>query len=322
MIDFKYEVVKTMVCGKMVKVHWKPDPINTLDLINKGSIPIEMADGTKSYVDFRQLDHHNQFIDNPAACQIALQYYNDCKQNGGSFIVNHIDLDCVATGAILLGLIPRDQVDEFVKWAALDDIDPLNPILHQDPTPEMLKKIRIWKYMIGGPKNTGWAWIHGLTMLSDLFENPNHWEKNIIGLERKEAHRKVIAIEDYCNRIELDDKRAIFIGPSHVWGFDIQLGRLPDTNYNSVNGWRHHVVMSYVENTGKITIGCPNRTIAEHTFGKGGLSNIYPKLEKFKPTGWGGRITVGGSGRGIRLSLDEAKDCFHYLVDHIMANTA
>lgn len=103
----RYQYVKTGLCGRVVDVHWAPNSYKTLELIDKGCIPIEMAQGSRSYVDFRQLDHHNNLSDNPAASIMALPYYGDCKMYG-SFIMNHVDIDCVTTGAILLGLIPQD----------------------------------------------------------------------------------------------------------------------------------------------------------------------------------------------------------------------
>ena len=129
---------------------------------------------------------------------------------------------------------------------------------------------------------------------------------------------KKIAAEDYDRRIEFPDSRAIFIGPSRVWGFDIQMGRNPQEDINTSAGWRHHLIFSYVAAMGKVTMSCPNESVAEEIFGKGGMSNIYPLLEKFKPTGWGGRVAVGGSGRNIKLTLDEARECFEYLVSNVL----
>lgn len=312
-----YEVIRTMVGGRQIVLHWKPEIDKISGLIEKGVVPIEMAEGTISFCDDHELDHHNQFAANPAACIISLKYYGE-MEHGGQFMANHVDLDCVASAAVLLGLIPKDQVEEFVKWAGLDDTDPLSPELRQNPVPEMVKKIRAWKDATSGPKNSGWAWISALHLLISLFRNPEEWEQKIASLEQREEERKKIAAEDYDRRIEFPDSRAIFIGPSRVWGFDIQMGRNPQEDINTSAGWRHHLIFSYVAAMGKVTMSCPNESVAEEIFGKGGMSNIYPLLEKFNPTGWGGRAAVGGSGRNIKLTLDEARECFTYLVNNIM----
>nr|DAE84840.1 MAG TPA: hypothetical protein [Caudoviricetes sp.] len=315
----RYQYVKTGLCGRVVDVHWAPNSYKTLELIDKGCIPIEMAQGSRSYVDFRQLDHHNNLSDNPAASIMALPYYGDCKMYG-SFIVNHVDIDCVTTGAILLGLIPQDKVEEFAKTVAIADTDPFNPIMTTDQMSDMVKKIKLWNYssIISGYASP-WSWIHGVNILADLFEYPDRWEQMIGPMERKNARRKIIAMEDYCNRVEFDDKRAILITPSRAWGFDVQFGHFDGKSSNDPDGWRHHVVMSHVNSNGKITIACPNKTIAERTFGKGGLMNVYNKLEQFKPVGWGGSKTIGGSARHLPLSIEEARECFDYLVHEVMA---
>lgn len=312
-----YEVIRTMVGGRQIVLHWKPETNQISGLIEKGVVPIEMAEGTTSFCDDRQLDHHNQFTANPAACVMALPYYGELI-NGGQFMANHVDLDCVASAAVLLGLIPKDEVKEFVKWAGLDDVDPLSPELRQEPMPEMMKKIRAWKDATSGPKNSGWAWISALHLLISLFRTPEEWNEKITSLEQREMERRKIAAEDYENRIEYTDSRAIFIGPSRVWGFDIQMGRNPQKDINKAAGWRHQLIFSYVAAMGKVTMSCPNEAVAKELFGEGGMSNIYPLLEEFIPTGWGGRAAVGGSGRNTKLTLEEARECFTYLVSNIM----
>jgi hypothetical protein len=54
---------------------------------------------------------------------------------------------------------------------------------------------------------------------------------------------------------------------------------------------------------GVVSIGCPNKAVAEELFGVGGLMNVFPHL---LPAGWGGRESIGGSPRGLTLSFDQA----------------
>lgn len=42
---------------------------------------------------------------------------------------------------------------------------------------------------------------------------------------------------------------------------------------------------------------------AEKFFGKGGLKNVFAKIE---PQGWGGREAIGGSPRGQKLTREQA----------------
>jgi hypothetical protein len=75
----------------------------------------------------------------------------------------------------------------------------------------------------------------------------------------------------------------------NVWGFDIWYRWAP-------------VVVSFAERNKKVTLGCPDTETAERLFGPGGLFKVYEALGQ----GWGGREAVGGSPRGVPMTLDDA----------------
>jgi len=58
-------------------------------------------------------------------------------------------------------------------------------------------------------------------------------------------------------------------------------------------------VMRWDGGDGAVTLGCPNKAVAEAIFGAGGLLTVFPALE---PNGWGGREAVGGSPRGLQMT--------------------
>ena len=89
---------------------------------------------------------------------------------------------------------------------------------------------------------------------------------------------------------------------STTWGFDVWYGRQTDHAANTPEGWRFGVVLARVANTGAITIGSPNKAVAEAVFGEGGLKNVFPHLPR---EGWGGREAIGGSPRGEKMSVEE-----------------
>lgn len=77
---------------------------------------------------------------------------------------------------------------------------------------------------------------------------------------------------------------------SEVWGFDVWYAD-------------HAPVIVARTVRGNVTVGCPNIEEAERLFGKGGLKNVWQKLQ---PDGWGGRESIGGSPRGAILNREEA----------------
>ena len=55
------ELLNTFCRGRNIQLLWQPELETIPDRIAEGFVPIEMAEGTKSFVDFRCLDHHNDY---------------------------------------------------------------------------------------------------------------------------------------------------------------------------------------------------------------------------------------------------------------------
>jgi hypothetical protein len=79
---------------------------------------------------------------------------------------------------------------------------------------------------------------------------------------------------------------------SPVWGFDVWYAEVKP------------VIVAYVPDAARVTVGVRDIEVAERLFGHGGLKRVFPRLA---PAGWGGRETVGGSPRAVRLTLDETR---------------
>ena len=86
------------------------------------------------------------------------------------------------------------------------------------------------------------------------------------------------------------DKTRVVLVQGNVWGFDVWYQ------------WAS-VVVSYSSRLEKITLGCPDLETSEEIFGDGGLFRVYQSFGE----GWGGRETVGGSPRGQKKTLDDAR---------------
>lgn len=133
------EIIDTNIFSRKLKLFWRTRAEDIPRLISAGVVPIEMAEANTSYVDEMVLDHHNQYSHMPAACRIAMNFYGTLGQKNETcmLMVNHVDLDCVLTGAILLGILDNAEslgkpCERLARYAAMDDTDPLNPTLSQD----------------------------------------------------------------------------------------------------------------------------------------------------------------------------------------------
>ena len=85
-----------------------------------------------------------------------------------------------------------------------------------------------------------------------------------------------------------DSQARICITQSPVWGFDVWYRMAP-------------IVVSYAARLNKITVGVANVETAELLFGNGGLNRLWSLFGE----GWGGRESVGGSPRGLKLEFDQ-----------------
>ena len=300
------EIITTTIRGKDITLHWQPEEGDIPGLIEKGVIPIEMSEGTKSYVDGLCLDHHNEYSDKPSACITAMQYWNVAGDIPAvKLMANHVDLDCVATGVVLMGLLPSDLLERLTPEVGLLDTDPMNP-----KAKELAfgNEIAAWKAAMMGKKDTGWSWLYGVQLLLDIFEHPETWEPKIVTLAQREAERVKMAEEDYAAAKISKSGCVILIAPSRVPGFDVQFQRQESAPIEALEGWKHHCILAYLPQAGNVTVSCPNTAVAEAAFGPGGLKNVFPKLPEVNGKTWGGRESVGGSPRGETVPEDALED--------------
>ena len=54
------ELLTTFCRGREVQLLWQPELETIADRIAEGFVPIEMAEGTRTFVDFRRLDHQQR----------------------------------------------------------------------------------------------------------------------------------------------------------------------------------------------------------------------------------------------------------------------
>jgi hypothetical protein len=285
--------------------------------MEQGFIPIELADGGTSHVDFRRLDHHNEWSHLPSACVTALRYYGEAAFSGSSsrFMVNHTDADCVLAGITLMGTLPKDLLERLCPEVGVLDTDPLSVDFSRL---SYGSRILLWKRGMTSAKQSAWSWLYGARLFVDLFDDGiyhEYYKESVAILEETERERRRAALEDYEKAQASPSGKILLVAPSRVWGFDCQFRRRPEFPVHSCRGWRHWCIAAYVEKTKSVTLACPNREVAEQVFGPGGLLNVYPKLPVLGEKTWGGREAVGGSPREQVFPVFLLKDILTVIED-------
>ncbi len=304
------EIITTLCSGEKIQLLWRPELEEIQNYIDDGFVPIEMAEGTKTFVDYRVLDHHNEYSDLPSACITALKYYGELRgADPAKIMVNHTDADSVMTGLTLLGLMPSDFLEELNPEIGVLDTEPL---LADVDSMKYFDFIGLWKTAMGSVKQSGWSWLYGIQLWLDIYEHPQKSERLMNEMKALDAERKTIALQEYEQAKITPSKRALGIANSTVKGFDVQFMRQKEYPADSLEGWRHWCIVSYVEKAKNIMLSCPCKRVAELAFGEGGLKNILAALPVINGKEWGGRESVGGSPRGEILPLemlDEVLQC-------------
>lgn len=303
------ETLQTLIKGIDIELHWRPEVNEIEKLISEKVIPIEMAEGNISYVDDFCLDHHNDLSYMPAASITALEYYGKAvRNNTARIMVNHVDADSVVCGLTIMGLVNKDILEVFNFNIAVLDADPMSV-----KAIELTygKQIQIWKNAMSSVKQSGWAYLYGMQLFIDILENPSLYQRKMDEAEEVERNRIETAIQDLKEGIFSHNGKIVVIPESNVFGFDVHYERDSHHSIDSLQGWKRCCVIARVPKSGAVTIGCPNKEVAEELFGSGGLLNVFPKLPKINDKSWGGRESVGGSSRGEifpRELLEEVLD--------------
>lgn len=281
-------------------------------LAGDGCEPIECSFGAAggSVLGPLCMDHHGTESHREG---VAIRAYRDhfgARREDPRFVVTG-DCDADATFAIaaLAGLLPHPsrkatlEAEKKPAWlvnALTKDVTRLAELVNARDTDPF--KIKLSEHP-DGPTLLLWQ------QLSTSEEDPtgfhagvDRWRK-LMGANppkalleatlREEAERIKTARAAKTER--LTDHVGLVEG--ECFGFDVWYTEHPGTP----------VVVAYVAAQGQVTIGCRDLEAAEKLFGSGGLKNVFPKLDPKTNGGWGGRETVGGGPRGLRLDRDQAR---------------
>lgn len=270
-------------------------------MCSDGWTPVECSFGSDgSVMDDLHMDHHGTESHREG---VALRSYRDhfgaCKERQQFVVTGAADADATFAIAALAGLLPHpSRAEEFADsppWiqAAMTadltnlastvntiDVDPISNQVIELPMGDV---VLLWNQLGSGVDDRSafhagvdrWRLLTGSRAPKALLETVKDTEALRVADARG---AEVLYMGSVVNLVE-----------SPVWGFDVWYQELAPC------------VLAFVD--GNVTIGCRDKEVAEEFFGPGGLKNVFEKLQ---PEGWGGRETIGGSPRGVKLSRDEA----------------
>ena len=294
-----------------------------LRLRDLGYEPLECAFGQHgSVLGPHALDHHgDESHREGVALRACRDLYGACQSDPRFVVTGNPDADCTLAIVALAALVPRDAIDP-VFFALVDehDIDPIGKDLLATPEGEQLAWFNQRPGLTHDEKGFRAA-VEQMRRL--LLEGITPEERDKVRRNDLARRRKAIdgvtslydrggsPLERPEDASELPVRRGpaavagrprIAVVQSSVWGFDVWYRTAP-------------VVVSYASRIAKVTVGCPDLDTAIRLFGPEGLMHAWRALGK----GWGGRETIGGSPRGVRLGLDETERTVTTLLDLLMA---
>lgn len=290
-----------------------------------GYCPVECSFGNRSVVDELEMDHHGE---KSHLESVAIRAYRDHfgkRADDPRFVVNHIDADCIFAIASLAGLLPHPEsqyaasLPVFKQKVWKQDLLPLAQTIATIDTDPIGRDIVAMPF---GSVLITWNALFGFNVDDELgaLAAIQGWRQlttaavavkpYLDAAEASEKARCEAALADLNERGERIGE-VVIINGSRVFGFSEWYQRNLAGSANEKAGWDNPVVISLVEGLNNLTFGCPNKNVAEAMFGKGGLMNVFTKLNELYAlevgNGFGGREGVGGSPRGMKMSEEDLR---------------
>ena len=301
-----------------IKISYTNDYAEACDLRDLGYEPIECAFGQLgSVLGPLAMDHHGTESHREGVALRACRDHYGARRDDPRFVVTGApDADAILSITALAGLVPESLLTPpFYELVNHQDIDPIGLDLFESPEGERLA----WFNQRQGLTQSEAGFRRALTMMIHvLTEGVTYEEADALRRSDRARRRRALVgiqlrLDAWGTELPIPDDltgRVLCRGPeaiegaarvvvvnSTVWGFD-QWYRLAP------------VVVSFASRLAKITVGCPDVDTAERLFGPGGLENVWRAMGK----GWGGRPTIGGSPRGVKLTLAGATSTAHKIL--------
>lgn len=278
-------------------------------IMNEGLCPVECSIGGESIVDALQMDHHGERSNLESVAVRAYRDHFGARRSDPRFVgVGAPDADMTFAIAALAGVLPHPSVPGFggrpgtdlsalAETIALLDTDPIGRDVTAMPSGDI---VLAWKTMMAAMGDDDLAAITGVGLWRLLTSGHPAIKPMVAGARVSAQEARVRALKDLEGAEPAKGK--VLALKSTIFGFEVWYGRLPDQGApDEISGWTNPVVFA-LTSQGNITVGCPNKAVAEAIFGEGGLLRLF-NTQPF--TGWGGREAVGGSPRGAIMTHDQ-----------------
>ena len=295
------------------------------EYVRNGYTPVECSFGNESVVDDLELDHHGSMSDKES---VAIRAYRDLfgvRADNKKIVVNHIDADNMFAIASICGLLPHPKSEyaaslpPYLQKPWLTDLTPLaetiatmdtDPIGREVLTMPYGQHLVMWDALYGNQAKTPLealagvqAWVNLTTSKTAgvYLEAAKNSEQERVDMAKKDLEERGQKMGD-----------VLVIRDSRMFGFDVWYGRNPEKGKpTEVAGWEHPLVLSLTEEQKNITIAAPNQVVAEELLGKGGLKNVFDRLNQLyncpEGQGFGGREVIGGSPRGRIMTEEDVR---------------
>jgi hypothetical protein len=274
-------------------------------LMEQGYVPIECSVDGKSIVDAFGMDHHGTMSYNPPVSLMAMSptHYGAGRNRVGFVTVGSPDADACWAVAAMLALVPNDEsAMQLAETIGVLDIDPIGRDILNMPGGRL---VALWNTLMGGVGADDLGFSMGVRLWQTLTNkvSVSRLAPYLKGAEDAEVERRKLAQEDMEQGWRTQG--ILTIPQANVFGFDVWYSRCgEDGDPRDAASWKNPVVIARNAIHGHITIGCPNKHVAEELFGNGGLANLWKKLDAGVAEGWGGHASVGGSPRGMKFDVD------------------
>lgn len=286
-------------------------------LVSEGFCPVECICGGESVVDKLLMDHHGE---HSGLEGVAVRSYRDhfgARSGDQRFVTPApVDADSAFATAALAGLLPHPSRREALEGkvpppvlkSLTKDLSCLAETINRvdtDPIGLDLTALKngplllVWQSVTSSNRDDlGYAGCVA-TWVSLASSAPDRIAGLLDGAKTVEFERRHKALDELREKKVYDEKGVVALLNTEAWGFDVWYGRTTDPDPSKPSSWSAPVVLALVDRTSEITVGCPNKEVAESLLGEGGLKRIFPILE---PEGWGGREAIGGSPRGTPMT--------------------
>lgn len=285
----------------MVSIVYANSQKDALDALINGYEPIECSFGKDSVVGAYFLDHHGLYSNEDCVAVKAAKLVQLDIRLDKFVVTGTADCDqCYAIAALSGPKIPI--VMEEAKAISELDVDPIG----RDLSSERYQRILLFNQNTNKFSQSLDGATKSLDELIRIY-NGKYKASEINVALKKEVERKDNA-KKLISDMELE-KIALVV--SEERSFDVWYSYAP-------------IVVQYFPEKKIITLGlCPKKgsmLCSKSGFdllGFEGLASIYPLLDKEIKVGWGGRESVGGSPRNIKMQFEDAVAAFNIIKGRI-----